>query len=322
MPCRAVEQPSSWMGCSSCWLFSPVSCCTSWVTHSQPLPIGGVARLERMPEQPLQELWVALAGPAVNVVIAGVLFAGLTITKTLQPMTELSVTGGNFFERLMAVNIWLVLFNLIPAFPMDGGRVLRALLATRLEYTRATHIAASLGQGLAFILGFIGLFGNPALLFIAFFVWIGAGQEASMAQVKSALSGIPVRRAMLTDFHTLSPTDPLSRAVELILSSYQHDFPVTVDNRIVGILTREDVIRALREQKETIFVSYIMRKDFLVIDSNQMLEDVSQQIQASQLNSIPVVHDNLLVGLITLENIGEFMMIQNAVRARSQAITP
>lgn len=282
------------------------------------LPIGGVARLERMPEKPLQELWVALAGPAVNLVIAVVLFVGLIATQTFHPLTDLSLTSGSFAERMMAVNLSLLLFNLVPAFPMDGGRVVRALLATRMEYTRATHIAALLGQGLALVFGFLGLFGNPSLLFIAFFVWIGAGQEASMVQVKSALSGIPVSRAMLTEFHTLAPTDPLSKAVELILSSTQHDFPVAVDGHVVGILTREGLIGALSENKETIFVSYVMQKEFAVIDSSQMLDDVSQHIQAGSQHIVPVVHNGTLVGLFTLENVGEFLMIQNAVRVRKQ----
>ena len=136
-------------------------------------PIGGVARLERMPEKPIQELWVALAGPAVNVVIAAALFVYLTLTNALVPMGQLTLTTGSFIERLMLVNVSLVLFNLIPAFPMDGGRVLRALLALNMDYVRATQIAATVGQGLAFLFGLAGLFGNPMLFFIAFFVWMG-----------------------------------------------------------------------------------------------------------------------------------------------------
>src|SRR5512133_183850 len=147
-------------------------------------PIGGVARLERMPDKPIEELWVALMGPAVNVVIAAALFAYLFVTNSLVPVNELTVASGSFLVRLMAVNISLVLFNLIPAFPMDGGRVLRALLAMRMEYVRATQVAANIGQGMAFLLGFIGLFGNPFLLFIALFVWIGASQEAGAAQAE------------------------------------------------------------------------------------------------------------------------------------------
>jgi len=231
-------------------------------------------------------------------------------------MTSLSLSEGSFLGRLMAVNISLVLFNLIPAFPMDGGRVARALLAMRLEYTRATQIAASLGQGIALLLGFIGLFSNPFLVFIALFVWIGAAQESSMVQMKAALDNIPVSRAMLTDFDTLSPTDPLSRAVDLILSGYQHDFPVVVNGSVVGILTRDDLVRALAEHNENMFVSHAMRKDFRTVDSSQMLEAVSRHIQEPGHPVLPVVHNGTLVGLLNMENVGEFLMIQRALKAR------
>jgi Zn-dependent protease len=155
------------------------------------LPIGGVARLEKMPNQPIQELWVALAGPAVNVVIAALLAVYLWITNTLILDNQLTMTTAAFIERIMGINIFLVLFNMIPAFPMDGGRVLRALLATRLAYVKATKVSANLGQGIALLFGVIGLFYNPILLFIAFFVWMGAAQETRMIRAKSALGRIP-----------------------------------------------------------------------------------------------------------------------------------
>lgn len=286
------------------------------------LPIGGVARLERMPEKPFEELYVALAGPAVNVLIAAVLFAGLAVTGSLQPLTALSLTEGSFLQRLMVANVSLVLFNLIPAFPMDGGRVVRALLASRMDYARATRLAATLGQGLALLFGFFGLFNNPMLLFIAFFVWIGAGQEANMVQVKSTLAGIPVRYAMLTDFDTIAPTDPLSRPVQLLLSSHQHDFPVTVDGKVVGLLCRDDLIRGLSERGENGFVSYVMKKDFQVIDSAQMLDEVSVHLRTNGQRIFPVLHNDQLVGMIDLENIGEYMMVENALRARGQNRRP
>lgn len=283
------------------------------------LPIGGVARLERMPEQPLQELWVALAGPAVNVALAVILFLILLATGTIGQFSLFSYGQDNFFAGLLSVNVSLAVFNLIPAFPMDGGRVVRALLATRLEYTRATQVAATLGQGVAFILGFFGLFNNPFLLFIALFVWIGAAQEASIVQVKSALSGIPVSRAMLTDFHTISPTDSLQQAINLLLAGMQQDFPVVVDRKVVGLLTRDDLLRALTEHNETSFVSYVMRKNFEVVDSSQMLDSITRQIQEAGQRTLPVVHNGELVGIVNLENIGEFLMVQNAIRSRKVA---
>jgi Zn-dependent protease/predicted transcriptional regulator len=277
------------------------------------LPIGGLARLERMPDEPRQELWVALAGPAVNVVIAVVLFVWLQLTSGMAPLAELSVSGGSFLERLMVVNLFLVGFNMIPAFPMDGGRVLRALLAMRMEYTRATSLAASLGQFLAIVFGFIGLFSNPFLLFIAFFVWIGAGQEASMVQMKSALGGIPVSRAMITDFETLSAQDRLAQAVDLVIRGSQQDFPVVDDGRVVGVLMRSDMISALTKKGPDTLVAEVMRQEFQTADSHEMLEVAFMNMQACQCHTLPVTHAGQIVGVLTMDNVGEFMAIQSAL---------
>jgi Zn-dependent protease/CBS domain-containing protein len=277
------------------------------------LPIGGVARLERMPDDPRQELWVALAGPAVNVVIAAVLYGWLQATGTWQPLDQLSVTGGSFVARLMVVNVFLAGFNMLPAFPMDGGRVVRAVLATRMEYVRATQIAGSLGQGMAFLFGFVGLFANPFLLFIALFVWIGAAQEMSMVQMKSALGGIPVRRAMLTEFRTLSPGDPLARAVELILAGSQQDFPVVENGGVVGVLTREDCVRALAHRGQESPVREVMRREFEVADPSEMLEPAFQRLQSRDGRALVVTRGGQLVGLVTMDNVGEFLMIQAAL---------
>src|SRR5437773_1877960 len=218
------------------------------------LPIGGVSRLERIPDDPRQEVWVSLAGPAVNVVIAAALYAWLLLSQTWRPLSALTMAGGPFLERLLLVNVSLAVFNLLPAFPMDGGRVLRALLAMRMDYVRATQVGAQVGQAMALVFGLLGLLTNPFLLFIAFFVWIGAAQEASMVQMRTALSGIPVSRAMLTDFHTLAPDDAAKRVLELILAGSQQDFPV-VDGgqggqggRLAGVLLRRDVLKALAQR--------------------------------------------------------------------------
>jgi len=284
------------------------------------LPIGGLSRLERMPDDPRQELWVALAGPAVNVVIAAVLFAWLTLTGGMEPFSGLTITSGSLLQRLLLVNVILVVFNILPAFPMDGGRVLRALLAMRMEYTRATQIASSIGQAMAFFFGFIGLFTNPFLVFIALFVWIGAAQEASMVQMKSALSGIPVQRAMLTRFKTLSPQDTLASAVDLILSGSQQDFPVVENSRVVGILTRSDLVAGLAKQGQQSAVELVMRREFQTADSSEMLEPVFNRLQSCKCHTIPVEHGGKLVGLVTMENVGEFVAIQGALQKGKAAL--
>ncbi|MFB3828696.1 MAG: site-2 protease family protein [Bryobacteraceae bacterium] len=285
------------------------------------LPIGGVARLERMPEDPKQELWVALAGPAVNVAIAAVLFAWLTLSNTLEPLGRLSITAGSFVERIMAGNIVLVLFNLIPAFPMDGGRVLRAILASRMDYTRATQIAAALGQGSAFVLGFAGLFYNPFLMFVALFVWIGAAQESGMVQMRAAFGGTPVAKAMLTDFRTLGPYDTLGDAVELILRGSQQDFPVLQGSAVVGILTRADLLIGLARLGASAPVSSVMRREFESADSSEMLESVFTRLQACNCHTLPAMHDGRLVGLVTMDNLGEFLMIETALRGGKAGVT-
>jgi Zn-dependent protease len=274
-------------------------------------PIGGVASLERIPEEPRQELWVALAGPAVNVIIAIFLFTWLAFTSGLEPLTSLSMTSGSFLERLALTNLFLVGFNLLPAFPMDGGRVLRSLLAMRLEYTQATQIAASIGQGMAFIFGFVGLFRNPFLLFIAFFVWIGAQNEAQSVRLRSALHGIPVSRAMLTDFSILAPTDRLARVVDLVLASDQKDFPVVSEEGLVGVLTQSSLVDGLRTGGEQARVAAAMRRDFQVVDPYEMLETAFERLQSCACRALPVLNRGEVVGMLTMDNVGEFIRLQS-----------
>ena len=285
-------------------------------------PIGGVARLERIPDRPIEELWVALAGPAVNLVISVILIAYLVLTNGTSTLMNLNLTQGSFLERLIVVNVTLVLFNLIPAFPMDGGRVLRALLALRLEYTQATQIAAYIGQGFALLFGLIGLLSNPFLLFVALFVWIGAAQEASMVLMRTSIGGIPVTRIMQTDFNILSPSDSLGRAVELILSGAQQDFPVVENGRVVGILDRDRLISALSQNGQNALVGDGMRRDVPEIDSHDMVERALTRLQESGAKTLPVTHNGQLVGLLTAENITEFLMIRSALKTARKASIP
>jgi CBS-domain-containing membrane protein len=274
-----------------------------------------VARLERMPEEPKQELLVALAGPAVNVALAAVLFAVLAPAAALAQAREVRLVGGHFLAKMMWVNISLALFNLIPAFPMDGGRVLRAWLAMRMDYVRATHVAAGIGQGLALVFGFVGLFTNPLLVFIALFVWMGAAGEAGMVQIKSALGGIPISRAMITEFRTLSPGDRLARAVEHILAGFQQDFPVVDEaGRIVGVLTRADLMKALAQRGQEAPVSEVMQARFETADPGEMAEQVFARLQECHCHSLPVVRNGRLLGIVTPDNVAEFLMIQEALR--------
>jgi Zn-dependent protease len=280
------------------------------------LPIGGLARLERMPEDPRQELWVALAGPAVNAVLAVATFVVLLLVAPHVPLWQLITErpdGPSGIARdFLYINVALALFNLIPAFPMDGGRALRALLATRFDYVRATEIAAALGQGLAMLFGFLGLFTNPVLVFIALFVWLGASAESSMVTLRSALAGVPVYRAMITEFHTLHAEDLLQRAADLVISGTQQNFPVMEDGRLIGVLTRDSLIKAVTEKGLAAQVREAMSTTFGVVDAREMLDRALARLQEAGAPVLPVLDGTRLVGLLTSENIGEFVMLRKA----------
>ena len=277
------------------------------------LPIGGVARLERIPEEPLQELIVALAGPAVNVVIAALLFVAIGGFPSAAGM-EVQNAGVSLLGRLAVVNVFLVIFNLIPAFPMDGGRVLRAALAYRLGYARGTQIAASVGQFVAFGLGVLGLFGNPLLIFIAIFVYLGAAGEAHAVQMRQVSRGMLVSDAMVTRFESLRPDSLVEDAVQCLIKTTQHDFPVVdAAGRFQGILTRDDMIKALREHGPERPVRDVIRSDIPTIHHRQPLEDAMRLMQGGGFPAIAVLDGRSnLVGLVTPENLGEMMMVLSA----------
>jgi Zn-dependent protease len=282
--------------------------------HITLFPIGGVAAMERMPDDPKQEIAVALAGPAVNLAIALGLWLWLSVSSALVPVDQLSLTGGPFLERLMVINIILAVFNLLPAFPMDGGRVLRAALAMRMDHNRATQAAARVGQGLALWLGFMGLLYNPFLIFIALFVWIGAAAEAGMEQIKSTLSDAAVGRAMLTDFQVLSPDDFLSHAIELTLAGSQKEFPVLADAVIVGVLGQTELLKGLQAQGEQARVGDWMQREIKSADINEPLEKVLERLQNCHCPFLSVTEAGQLAGIVNLDNIMELIKIQTALQ--------
>jgi stage IV sporulation protein FB len=282
------------------------------------LPIGGVARLERVPEEPSQELVVALAGPAVNIVIAAILYVVLGGYPSADGM-ELQNSHVSLLARLVSVNFFLAIFNLIPAFPMDGGRVLRALLAYRLGYARGTQIAAAVGQAVAFGFGALGLFGNPLLIFIAVFVYLGAASEAHAVQMRQVSRGMLVSDGMITEFESLGPDSQVDDAVQCLIRTTQHEFPIVDGASLLrGILTQDDMIRALRERGPETPVLEVMRPDIPVIHARRPLEEALRLMQEKRLPAVGVIDaSSRLVGLITPENIGELMMILSATPSRA-----
>lgn len=279
------------------------------------LPIGGVAQLERIPEEPRQEFLIAIAGPLVNVAITILLvvFAGATLQSSAAHAIDNTQIA--MIDRLAAVNLFLALFNMVPAFPMDGGRVLRAALAVRLGYVRATEIAASIGQFVAFALGFIGLMYNPILIFIAIFVYLAASSEAHMVALRAVSRGVPVSHAMMTQFATLTPEAHVEEAVQTLLATSQGEFPV-VDGagKPVGLLGRGDIIRAMKTLGPDARVADAMVADMPTVSHRHSLEDAFKLLQEKQAAAIGITDTaGKLVGLVTSETIAEMMMLQDAM---------
>jgi Zn-dependent protease/CBS domain-containing protein len=278
------------------------------------LPIGGVARLERIPEAPFQEFLVAIAGPAVNVAIAALLFVILVLLGTLEELSRVRLVGGSFLAKLMWVNVGLVAFNLLPAFPMDGGRVLRALLATRMPRVKATHVAASVGQAVAILFAIAGLMipGMFMLLFIALFVYLGAQGEAQATEVREIFRGARVRDAMVQRFLILNESDPLEFATQEMAAGHQKAFPVTNGQGITGILLHHDVVKALAEGRAGARVADVLCNRCPMVQADQPLDRAVDQMQASGCSALLVEKDGALVGMLTSEHLGDWMMLHSA----------
>ena len=273
-------------------------------------PIGGVARLDRIPSGKA-ELLIALAGPAVNVVLAGLLALGMLALGASIPRPEEIVAGSSIVWQLLVANLMLFLFNLIPAFPMDGGRVLRAALSLAIGQQRATVIAARVGQGLAVVFGLVAVWSHqPFLLLIALFVFVSAGQEAAYQRGRAAMHGLTARSAMITRFERLAPQDSLARAAELLLASHQQDFPV-VDlwGRVAGMLSRPRLLAALAQGGRDLPVLEAMEREVSEVPPETPLEEVLAVLQRSPSQPLLVVGDDGLEGMITLQNLAELVEV-------------
>ncbi|HEY7634019.1 MAG TPA: site-2 protease family protein [Gemmatimonadales bacterium] len=283
------------------------------------LPIGGVARLERLPDRPREEFLIAVAGPAVTLLIAAVLYLGILAAGGTPGLPDENLANVPYFTQLLWANVVLLGFNLIPAFPMDGGRVLRALLASRLGLVRGTRVAASVGQVLAIVGGLYGLSGGPPMLvLIAFFVFLGASAEASAVETRIAGEGLRVAQMMVTDFRTIPVYATLSQAVELLLSGEQREFPV-MDNlgRTEGILTRDNLIRGLSHRGPNSTVAEAMTANAPSVPPTLGFQEALDRLRSSGLPALPVIDQGgSLVGLLTLDNITDLLLIRRARPAR------
>jgi Zn-dependent protease/predicted transcriptional regulator len=279
-------------------------------------PIGGVARLEKMPEKPKQELVVALAGPAVNFLIALmlspiILSSDLTTTES---SNTLIIGPDNFLPMLGMLNITLAVFNLIPAFPMDGGRVLRALLAMKLGRVKATQIAAGIGKLLAFGFIVMGFYSNPFLIFIGLFVILGANAEEQMVMTKSLIIELTAKNAMMTNFISLEKDEPISKAIELLLAGQAKSFLVTDHGLPCGIIDRDDIIRGIKEFGENQSIEHIAQKELIYVNLSTPLNEVFMEFRKTRSPLILVKDNDQLAGIIDTDNIAELIMIHNARR--------
>ncbi len=289
------------------------------------LPIGGLARLEKMPDNPKQELVVALAGPMVNFVLAVMLVAWLALTGNVPDFGSLGAGSSGFsyfLFNLLSANIILAVFNLIPAFPMDGGRVLLALLSMKLSRARATKIASSVGQVLAVAFVFIGFFYNPMLIFIGIFIFLGAQAESSHVQAQSLLHTYKVADVMMYRFSTLHTTHTLAEAAKLLLEGQEKDFLVQENGGVMGTLSRAEIVKALAEQGEQVEISNIMDRKVHPLHPEMPLEEAYQLLVERNSRILPVVDNNRLVGVLDLENVQEFIMIRTAQKKNSKVQAP
>ena len=307
------------------------------VPHITLLPIGGVAQLEHMPRKPMQEFLITIAGPAVNFALALLLLpiallavslsvrAG-TISTTLPGLwraaQSMSLTG--FLVTLASMNVLLGIFNLLPAFPMDGGRILRALLALRLRYVQATRIAVLVGRGMAILLALRGIFvGDIFLLLVAFFVYVGGRGELEAVEGRYILNDFSARQAVNKDAHVLYTSEPISRAVDYIMTTYQGDFPVyDLGHNLVGVLTRPRLVETLRGQGQDGRVVDVMipRVQVPATTADTTLADVWEEMMQSGSRVIIVQDQGQFLGLITLDDISELIQVMGAAKEREDTI--
>ncbi len=278
------------------------------------LPIGGLARLESIPEKPKEELVVALAGPAVNIALALLtgLFISMPDAKELTIQLSGGVNSGNFFLNFFIVNLWLAVFNMIPAFPMDGGRVLRALLSMKFERHIATNIAARIGQFLAVGFVFLGFFSNPFLVFIGLFIFLGAQAEAAYTQTKSLLAGYKVKDVVMKDFKMIDKGETIKEAVRLLLNGQCKNFLVTENNKPIGTLSRDEIIKGLAEKGENEIIFNTMNTTLVFLDADSSLENAYQQAHQQKSTLMLVMENTHLIGVLDAENILEFIMVKDA----------
>lgn len=281
--------------------------------HIRVLPIGCVAELERIPEDPWQELSIAIAGPLVTAAIA------IVLAFVVQMLgTQASPVDAEGFALLMWCNVALLLFNLVPAFPMDGGRVLRAILAMKMDHLRATEVAVNVGQKIAMVFIILGLFYNFLLVFVGLFVYFSAGAERMFVRTHALTKGVPVRDAMVRRFFGVKQTAPLQEAITGLLDSTQIAFPIVNESGgVVGTLTRQQILKAARKTPRDTAVSYLMAPHQAAVEETATLDEVAKQMRP-EIDLIPIVREGRLVGIVTPESLADWVAIHEIEASASK----
>lgn len=275
-------------------------------------PIGGVAKLER-PLRPWEEFWIALTGPGVNLIIAASIFAllyhsdkrGINFFALARP------SDANLADRIALANLILAGFNLLPAFPMDGGRMLRAVLSRLKSEYEATRVATWSGRALALSMGLYGIFNLPVLTIVAFFIYMGAANEGAASRGRSLTKGIPVRAAMMTEYRTLTHGSTIREAANLLLSTSQQDFPVVLGEQVLGLLGRNALMRGMAREGPDAYIAGYMEREFPSVAPDRDLSDVLPMMAHSGA-CVLVMEDDRLLGLLSSENLSQFLLLRSA----------
>ena len=281
------------------------------------LPIGGIATIEEMPEKPSQEIAMSLIGPFINLAIAGIIFLFVGSWSGVRVPDLYPASGRDFFAGLIGVNIILAIFNLIPAFPMDGGRALRGVFAMKMNYAQATSLAVSIGQAISLIFVFYGMFFNFWLALIGIFLFIGAGSEKHHVMLNSLLRGVRAQDVMITDFHSLKPEEHLSKVLEQVYHGCQDDFPIIGDSGIQGIITRSGALASIHNKGMDIPVSEIMDRNFVTVNPRTALNEVYRLFHTTNKTVAIVIENNTLKGILSLDSISRYLMIQISLQSKS-----
>jgi Zn-dependent protease/CBS domain-containing protein len=279
--------------------------------HITLLPIGGIAQFESAPQKPKHELLIALAGPALNIIIAALLFPFVNVHELIQLESLMTINTTNFLFSLIVINVWLAIFNLIPAFPMDGGRVLRALLSFRIDHAKATKIAAAIGQAFGLVFFFAGFLYNPMLIFIGLLVFLGGQYEYALIDTMRLLQSFTVRDVLMREVPTMINSSTLKNAGDQLLNTQSKNFVVVADGKPVGTINRDEIIQAVHEKGEKERLDKVMITNLTYANESTSLDEAWKMMRDRKVSMLLVGSNGHLQGIVDEENLAEFIQLKS-----------